>query len=230
MSARLRDWFRLAPVTSSEASDGDLMRRFTDSRDDAAFAELVRRHGPMVLAVCRRVLHPDVHTADDAFQAAFLVLATKAASVSPPERVGAFLHGVATLVSKKAKAWARKVAPSAPADLDRVPAALSEADPDAADVRAKIDDVLAGLPSKYRSAVVLCDLEQRSRKEAAAALGWSEGALSGRLARARRLLADRLSRRGVAVPAAGVGARVGGPLPGAAGPARGAGGTGAAHP
>jgi RNA polymerase sigma factor (sigma-70 family) len=220
MSARLRAWFRSAPVAASEAaSDGDLVRRFADTRDDTAFAELVRRHGPMVLATCRRVLHPDVHTADDAFQAAFLVLATRAAAVSPPERVGAFLHGVAVLVAKKARAWARKALSAAPADLARVPAAPSGADPDAADVRAKIDDVLAGLPSKYRSAVVLCDLEQRSRKEAAAALGWSEGALSGRLARARKLLADRLARRGVAAPAALVGAGLGGLLPASAAPA-----------
>src|SRR3954465_8693945 len=98
MSARLRAWFRAAPVAPAEAaSDGDLVRLFADTRDDDAFAELVRRHGPMVIATCRRVLHPDVHTADDAFQAAFLVLATKAASVSPPERVGAFLHGGAAL-------------------------------------------------------------------------------------------------------------------------------------
>lgn len=202
MSARLLAWFQAAPVASSEASDGDLVRQFADNRDDAAFAELVRRHGPMVLATCRRVLHPDVHTADDAFQAAFLVLATRAGAVSPPERVGAWLHGVATLVAKKAKGWARKLVPSAPTDLDRVPAAPIEADPDAADVRAKIDEVLAGLPAKYRSPVVLCDLEGRSRAEAAAMLGWSEGALSGRLFRARKLLADRLSRRGVVLPAA----------------------------
>ena len=209
MSARLRAWFHAAPVTvassEAEAADGDLVRRFADTHDEAAFAELVRRHGPMVLATCRRVLHPDIHTADDAFQATFLVLATKAAAVSPPERVGAWLHGVAVHVAKKAKAWVRKIAPSAPSDLDKVPAALVEADPDAADVRAKLDDVLAGLPSKYRSAVVLCELEGRSRAEAAAALGWSEGTLSSRLARARKLLADRLARRGVVLPAAGLG-------------------------
>ena len=206
MSARLRAWFRKAPavVASPEATaaDGNLVRRFADTRDEAAFAELVRRHGPMVLATCRRVLHPDVHTADDAFQAAFLVLATKAAAVSPPERVGAFLHGVAVLVAKKAKAWARKLVPSPPADLDRVPAAPFEVDPDTAEMRATIDEVLAGLPSKYRCAVVLCDLEGRSRAEAAALLGWREGTLSGRLARARKLLADRLARRGVAISAA----------------------------
>jgi RNA polymerase sigma factor (sigma-70 family) len=209
MSARLRAWFRSAPATVGssvvQAADGELVRRFADTRDDDAFAELVRRHGPMVLATCWRVLHPDVHTADDAFQAAFLVLATKADAVSPPERVGAFLHGVAVHVAKKAKTWARKLVPSVPADLDRVPAAPVETNPDADDVRAKIDDVLAGLPAKYRAAVVLCDLEQRSRKDAAGALGWTEGALSGRLARARKLLADRLARRGVVVPAAGLG-------------------------
>jgi RNA polymerase sigma factor (sigma-70 family) len=209
MSARLRAWFRSAPVgvasSVAEAADGDLVRRFADTRDDGAFAELVRRHGPMVLATCRRVLHPDVHTADDAFQAAFLVLATKASAVSPPERVGAFLYGVAVCVARKAKTWVRKLGPSTPA-LDQMPAAPVSTDPDAADVRAKIDDVLAGLPTKYRAAVVLCDLEQRSRKDAAAALGWTEGALSGRLARARKLLADRLARRGVVAPvAAGLG-------------------------
>jgi RNA polymerase sigma factor (sigma-70 family) len=209
MSARLRAWFRAAPVavdsSVAAATDGDLVRRFADSQDDTAFTELVRRHGPMVLATCRRVLHPDVHTADDAFQAAFLVLATRAAAVSPPERVGAFLYGVAVHVAKKAKAWARKLVPAVPADLDRVPAAPVETDPDADAVRAKIDAVLATLPAKYRAAVVLCDLEQRSRKDAAGALGWSEGALSGRLARARKLLADRLARRGVVIPAAGLG-------------------------
>lgn len=209
MSARLRARFRTSPVAiaSSETavSDGELVSRFADTRDEDCFAELVRRHGPMVLATCRRVLHPDVHTADDAFQAAFLVLATKAATVSPPERIGAWLHGVAVHVAKKAKAWARKLAPSAPADLDRIPAVPSPTAPDAFEVRAKIDDVLASLPAKYRAAVVLCDLEGRSRSEAAALLGWREGTLSGRLARARKLLADRLARRGVVLPAAGLG-------------------------
>jgi RNA polymerase sigma factor (sigma-70 family) len=218
MSARLRAWFRSAAVVSAEAeaADGDLVRRFVDSRDEACFAELVRRHGPMVLATCRRVLHPDVHTADDAFQATFLVLATRAGAVSPPERVGAWLHGVAVRVAKKARSWARKVAPSAPSDLDRVPAVAVEVDPDAAELRAKLDDVLAGLPVKYRSAVVLCDLEQRSRAEAAGLLGWSEGTLSGRLARARKLLADRLARRGVALSVAAGGGVL---LPASAAPA-----------
>ncbi|VTS03396.1 sigma-70 family rna polymerase sigma factor : Uncultured bacterium genome assembly Metasoil_fosmids_resub OS=uncultured bacterium PE=4 SV=1: Sigma70_r2: Sigma70_r4_2: WD40: WD40 [Gemmata massiliana] len=209
MSARLRAWFRAAPVTIASAEvnadDGELVRRFAEARDEVAFAELVRRHGPMVLATCRRVLHPDVHTADDAFQATFLVLATRAATVSPPERVGAWLYGVAVHVAKKARAWARKLVSSAAVDFTRVPVPSDASDPDVTALRAKIDDVLAGLPTKYRSPIVLCDLEQRSRAEAAGLLGWSEGTLSGRLSRARKLLADRLSRRGVAVPAAGLG-------------------------
>src|SRR5438132_583743 len=122
MSLHLRAWFRLAPVASPEANaaDGDLVGRFADTRDEAAFAELVRRHGPMVLATCRRVLRPDDHSAEDAFQATFLVLATRAAAVSPPDRVGAFLHGVAIHVAQKARQRALAVV-SASVVLDLVP-------------------------------------------------------------------------------------------------------------
>jgi len=199
MSAPLRVWFQ---DENADEADGDLVRRFVASRDEAAFAELVRRHGPMVLAACRRVLHPDTHSADDAFQAAFLVLATRAETVAPPGRVGAWLHGVAVNVARKARDRARR---PVPADLDQVADRASGPDPDLADVRAALDEALAGLPANYRAAVVLCDLEQRSRADAAAALGWSEGTLSGRLARARKLLADRLARRGVTLPAVGIG-------------------------
>lgn len=199
MSAPLRAWFQ---AENADEADGDLVRRFVASRDEAAFVELVRRHGPMVLAACRRVLHPDTHTADDAFQAAFLVLATRAETIAPPGRVAAWLHGVAVNVARKARDRARK---PVPADLDQVADRASGPDPDLADVRAALDEVLAGLPANYRAAVVLCDLEQRSRADAAAALGWSEGTLSGRLARARKLLADRLARRGVTLPAVGIG-------------------------
>src|SRR5262245_66466761 len=169
MSARLRSWFRsVAPHTGTaptvaERPDGELVRAFATAQDEGAFAELVRRHGPMVLSACRRVLHPDSHTADDAFQATFLVLATKARAVWPPERVGAWLHGVAVHVAKRAKAWVRKLVPSAPSELDKLPVIVTEPEPDAAGLRATIDGVLAGLPAKYRLPVVLCDLEGKTR-------------------------------------------------------------------
>jgi len=113
------------------------------------------------------------------------------------------LHGVAVHVAKRARTWVQKASQSSPADLERLPALLAEADLDADQRREMIDDVLACLPMKYRAPVVLCDLEGKSRGEAAAALGWPEGTLSGRLCRARKLLANRLARRGVAVPVIG---------------------------
>jgi RNA polymerase sigma factor (sigma-70 family) len=208
MSANLRSLFQRIRTTHSirpvsERGDGELVEAFAETRDDEAFAELVRRHGPMVLAACRRVLHPDLNTADDAFQATFLVLVTKAAAVRPPDQVGAWLYGVAVHVAKRARAWVQKIARSSSAGLDEVPATSNEPDLDATHRRSMIDAVLACLPMKYRTPVVLCDLEGKSRAEAAAALGWSEGTLSGRLSRARKLLAERLARRGVAVPAVG---------------------------
>ena len=209
MSVQLRSWFQTVldlegscPV--ADRTDGDLIRLFSASRNEPAFAELIRRHGPMVLATCRRILDRDAHSADDAFQATFLVLATKAAMVRPPERVGAWLHGVAVRVAKKARDANRKISASAPSDLDKVPATMIETDPDLPHVRAVIDDVLAGLPAKYRAPVVLCELEGLSRSQAAARLGWNEGTLSGRLARAKKLLAERLTRRGVSLPATGL--------------------------
>jgi RNA polymerase sigma factor (sigma-70 family) len=205
MPVRLRALAHRLRDARPGSTDGQLVRAFVAARDEAAFAELVRRHGPMVLATCRRVLHPDAHAADDAFQAAFLVLATRADAVRPPGRVGAWLHGVAVRVARRARTWVKKLPTADQPALDGLSAATGP-DPDTADLRGLIDGVLAGLPAKYRAPVVLCDLEGWSRSDAAAALGWTEGTLSGRLARARGLLADRLARRGVTLPAAGVAA------------------------
>src|SRR5262245_12461947 len=88
-------------------ADADLVTRFAQTRDEGAFAELLRRHGPMVLGVCRRIL-ADSHDADDAFQAAFVVLARRAGAVRPPGRVGPFLYGVAVKTATKAKIMAAK--------------------------------------------------------------------------------------------------------------------------
>src|SRR5262245_62087525 len=200
MAVSLMDWLRhlrghLQPPTQS-VPDVELLRRFSAMRDEEAFATLVARHGPMVFGVCRRLCGttPD---AEDAFQAAFVVLAVKAAVIGRSGKVGAWLHGIAFHVARKARDRSRRQASGANDVLDSLPAREPSLDPDAADIRDRIDEVLAGLPEKYRACVVLCDLEGVGRKEAAARLGWSEGSLSGRLARARELLARRLARRGV---------------------------------
>lgn len=177
--------------------DGQLLEAFISHRDAAAFEALVRRHGPMVLGVCRRILR-DPHDAEDAFQATFLVLARKAASVSPRERVGNFLYGVAHTTAIRARA-----ANSKRRSRERLMRNLPE--PEAVpthlrdDLQQFLDDELARLPDKYRVPIVLCDLEGRTRRDVARQLRIPEGTLSSRLTTARRLLAKRLARYGLAV-------------------------------
>jgi len=187
---------RFAPSTDT---DEHLLAEFLAHRSDGAFAEIVRRHAPMVRGVCFRVLANE-HDADDATQAVFLVLVRKAESVRPRARLGNWLYGVATNVARRARsAGLRRRALELTAD---VPGRAPERDPERDDLRAVIDEELSALPGAYRAAVVACDLEGRTRSEAAGALGWSEGTVASRLARGRALLADRLARRGLAVPAA----------------------------
>ncbi|MBN9522277.1 sigma-70 family RNA polymerase sigma factor [bacterium] len=187
---------RLGPLVVAP-TDAELLGRFVAGRDEAAFAELVRRHGPAVLAVCRSVTR-HTHDAEDAFQSAFLVLARRAGSVRPGDPLGAWLYGVAVRVSRRAaeRPWRRR---EATGDVPDVPARAADPfDPDAA--RAVLDEV-GQLSAAYRAAVVLCELEGRSRAAAARELGIAEGTLSSRLAAARKQLADRLAARGLA-PAA----------------------------
>ncbi len=176
-------------------SDGQLLECFLAWRDEVAFEALVRRHGPMVLSVCRRVLG-NVHDADDAFQATFLVLVRKAASILPPDRVGNWLYGVAyrTALEAKSSLWRRRMRERPVAEMPE-PAAPAEAA--GQDVRPLVDQELDRLPEKYRTPVVLCDLEERGRKEVARQLAIPEGTLSSRLATGRGLLAKRLARRGL---------------------------------
>jgi RNA polymerase sigma factor (sigma-70 family) len=176
-------------------TDGQLLERYVRLGDEAAFEALVRQHGTMVLGVCRRVLR-HWHDAEDAFQATFLVLARKAASVRPPDRVGNYLYGVAyrtALEARRSAARRRLKEACAPPPVEQ------PADDTWAELRPVLDRELAGLPEKYRAPLVLCDLEGRTRTEAARQLGWREGTLSGRLARARVLLARRLRRHGLGV-------------------------------
>jgi RNA polymerase sigma factor (sigma-70 family) len=196
---------RTAVAPAPAETDGELLRRFVRDRDEAAFAALVRRLGPMVLGVCRRV-GGDPHLADDAFQAAFLALARRAADVRPREAVRSWLYGAAVRTARQARATAarrRARECPVPAPPDRPAAAAEPADADA--LRA-LDEEVAALPDHLRTAVVLCELDGVSRRAAAERLGVAEGTLSSRLAKARKVLAGRLRARGVAAPAAGLGA------------------------
>jgi RNA polymerase sigma factor (sigma-70 family) len=189
-------------------SDGELLAHFVASRDEEAFAALVRRHGPLVLAVCRRVT-ADAEVADDAFQAVFLVLAMKADTVRPREAVRGWLYGVATRTALRARTMTgrreKRETPVA-AVPDRPAPPEHDTDPDALRI---LDEEVARLPDSLRAAVVLCELDGVGRKAAAARLRVPEGTLSSRLAKARKLLAKRLRARGVVMPAAGFAALVG---------------------
>jgi RNA polymerase sigma factor (sigma-70 family) len=196
---------RLAPADADAVTDAALLDRFLARRDEDAFAALVRRHGPMVFGVCRRVLR-DPHDAEDAFQATFLVLVRKGPAVRSLRSVGNWLYGVARRTALEARrAAARRRAKEAGA------MARSATEGDARDeVCAVLDEELARLPEKLRAPVVLCELEGKTRKEAARSLGWPEGTVASRLASARRVLAARLTRRGIAVPVGAVAASAAG--------------------
>ncbi|MEO2087962.1 MAG: sigma-70 family RNA polymerase sigma factor [Gemmataceae bacterium] len=181
--------------------DSALLGRFAADRDADAFALLVARHGPMVLAVCRRVLGnaPD---ADDAFQAAFLVLVRRAGEVQRRDRLTGWLYVVAYRTATEARRLrARRVSRETPTgEVPDVPA--EPAAPDA-DLPAIVERELAALPDHYRLAVALCDLDGRSRADVAVALGIPEGTLSSRLNAGRKLLASRLARCGYGLAAVG---------------------------
>src|SRR5271165_5105683 len=177
-------------------TDGQLLGRFVATRDEASFAALVRRHGPMVLGVCRRVLH-DGHDAEDAFQATFLILARKAGSVVQRESLGCWLYQVAYHTALEAsEANARRRARERP--MNDVPHPVV-APAESVDWLPLLDRELSRLPEKYRAAIVLCDLEGQTRKEAARLLKIPEGTLSSRLATGRQMLAKRLAASGVAL-------------------------------
>ena len=181
-------------------TDGQLLGRYVARRDDDAFEALVRRHGPMVLAVCRRVLR-HAQDAEDAFQATFLILAKRAAAVAGRAAVGGWLHTVAyhAALAARASGLRRKARER---QVEDMPHPVAPPKDDQRELLELLDRELARLPEKYRLPVVLCELEGRSRREAARELGLPEGTLSSRLAAARKTLAARLSRYGAAVTAA----------------------------
>jgi RND family efflux transporter MFP subunit len=184
--------------TASGLSDTRLLDRFLGRRDagaEAAFAAVVARHGPMVHRVCREVLR-ESNDADDAFQAAFLILARKAGSIRERGSIASWLYGVARRVALRLAAQrARR------SECERAAGALTmKRQADCADpgLSQDVQDELDRLPAKYRSAVILCDLEGLTHERAAQEVGVPVGTLKVRLWRARRRLRERLTRRGLA--------------------------------
>jgi RNA polymerase sigma factor (sigma-70 family) len=183
----------LARRDTAGLTEADLWERYVRERDEAAFETLVRRHGPMVLGVCRRILRNE-QDAEDAFQATFLVLVRRAASLESPSTIANWLHGVAYRTALEARsAAARRRAREARV----LPRTVPPENP-WAELWPVLDQELARLAERQRVVVVLCDLEGKTRKEAAQQLGWAEGTVASRLARARSILAKRLARRGFA--------------------------------
>lgn len=193
--------------TLSGMREGQLLDRFRDTRDERAFATLVGRYGPMVRGVLR-AMRVEEDAIDDAFQATFLVLARRAGGIRDPERLGAWLYGVAHRVAAKARVStarrrAREVS-TCPGDLAlRAAPPLSES-VDFADEAPLIHQEVARLPARYRDPVVLCWLDGQTHVEAAERMRCPVGTVKGRLSRARLLLRDRLARRGVTLGSASV--------------------------
>jgi RNA polymerase sigma factor (sigma-70 family) len=192
----LRD---LATTSRVEPPDGELVERFARQSDEAAFEALLRRHGPTVLGVCRRVLR---HTqdAEDAFQATFLLLARKAGSLRRQEAVGCWLYGVARRIALKAQAGVARrrqregLVPERAASDPLAEISVREA-------QAVLDEELLRLPVKFQGPLLLCCFEGLTRDEAAARLGISGSILKSRLEEGRERLRRRLGLRGLSLSA-----------------------------
>jgi RNA polymerase sigma factor (sigma-70 family) len=189
-------------------TDAQLLSRFAGGgmdTADAAFRELIDRHGPMVLGVCRQILRSP-QDADDAFQATFLVLVRKAGSIRVGDSLAPWLYGVAYRTAHRARATAARHRTD-PVDPMTVAVDSSPEVGFGLDVRPLLHEELARLPGKYREPIVLCHLEGKTHEEAARLLSWPVGTVSGRLSRGRQPLKARLERRGVEAPPALLAAR-----------------------
>jgi RNA polymerase sigma-70 factor (ECF subfamily) len=198
MSKAFRPLYRAALLRNGAGlADAELLEGFVTRRNELFFEALVRRHGPMVLGVCQRILRHR-HDAEDAFQATFLVLARRAAAIVPRGLVANWLYGVAQRTAREARrAVARRRAREK--QVNDMPHPLTEDEDAGRDLLPLLDRELDRLPAKYRAAVVLCHLEGLTRKEAARQLGLPVGTLSGRLTTALRMLARRLDRQGISL-------------------------------
>ncbi len=185
-------------------TDGQLLERFLRERDEGAFATLVLRHGPMVLGLCRRLLHQEAD-AEDAFQATFLVLARNAASIRKRVAVAGWLYGVAVRVATRARAVASRLRLQPTESLEAVEATPGPG-AEMRDLQTLLQDELCRLPESDRAVLVLCYLEGKTHRQAAAELGWARGSVARRLKAARARLRAGLVRRGVTLPAGAVAA------------------------
>ncbi|HLN28226.1 MAG TPA: sigma-70 family RNA polymerase sigma factor [Gemmataceae bacterium] len=190
----------VADAACEELSDLDLLERFTHEHEELVFETLLRRHGPLVLNVCRRVLQHD-QDAEDVFQATFLVLARNARSIRKGASLGSWLYGVAYRLALKAKATAarrraheRRLTQMAPTSSETIRQDI--------ELGPLLDEELHRLPEQYRAPLILCYLEGKTNVEAAGVLGWAPGSMSKRLLRGRELLRDRLLHRGIALSSA----------------------------
>ncbi|HTU91788.1 MAG TPA: sigma-70 family RNA polymerase sigma factor [Gemmataceae bacterium] len=197
-----------AAPSLADATDGDLLERFASQRDQAAFAVLLRRHGPMVLNVCRRLLG-QAEDAEDVFQAAFLLLARQAANIRKRDAVGSWLYGVAYRLASKARARRLR------RQVHEWRAGMRKHDEGEADLKAAwrqvqetLDEALWRLPEKYRAVLILCYLEGMSHEEAARQLGCPLATLRSRLTRGREKLRAMLVRHGLDLSASGLAALV----------------------
>jgi RNA polymerase sigma factor (sigma-70 family) len=177
--------------------DVELLARFATSRDEAAFAALIARHGGLVRNVCRNILR-DERDVEEATQATFLLLAHRAGSLRQPDALAGWLHGVARRTALRAgRAVARRRAAEGSVRVGvHVPADPS-VEASWRELQAILDEELQRLPEKLRAPFVLCCLEGHGRREAARRLGWKAGTVSSRLDQARKVLRSRLARRGV---------------------------------
>jgi RNA polymerase sigma factor (sigma-70 family) len=196
---------RSATAELAAMTDEELLARFFQRKEDAAFVALVERHGPLVYRVCRRVLR-DTNDADDAFQATFMVLVRKGATLKQPGRLAAWLYGVANRTARKIKVRAavrsrfEREGRQMPNKSD-VPSKSKVDDLTLNEVRTIVDEEIGKLPEKYALPLTLCYLEGQTNAEAAKQLGCPEGSISRRLSRARELLKSRLLRRGLTLSA-----------------------------
>jgi RNA polymerase sigma factor (sigma-70 family) len=199
-----RTLFRLGSAVS--LTDGELLARFAATQEPAAFEELLRRHGPMVLRVCQRVLH-HAQDAEDAFQATFIVLMHKTRHIAKSELLGNWLYGVAYRTALNAKKQRACRAVAAARVLEETLVANpalggAHAESTRRELSSELDEALQRLPAKYRAPIVLCYLQGKSNEEAAQLLQCEISAVRVRLFRARDMLRSRLVRQGVVYSAA----------------------------